>query len=96
MGYIRTKLKNSRRLTNFLASTLPCHFSKNVRWNIVECKKLDIKVEELECIMCNDKQKAFLRKLGCGHFIHHRCLRKRIEKNKFYCKLDGQKYLSGY
>ena len=47
MGYIRVKLKNSRRLTNFLAATLPCFFSKSIRWNIVECKKLDIKVEEL-------------------------------------------------
>jgi hypothetical protein len=95
-GFIRIKLKNSRRFTNFLAATQPCYFSKNTRWNIIECKKLDIKIEELECLMCSDKQKAFLRKLSCGHFIHHRCLRKRIEKGKFYCKLDGQKYLLGY
>jgi len=47
-------------------------------------------------MMCNDKSKAFLRKLQCGHFIHHKCLRKRIEKGKFYCKQDGQKYLLGY
>ncbi len=46
-GYIRIKLKNSRRLYNFLAATLPCFFSKNIRWNIIECKKLDIKVESL-------------------------------------------------
>lgn len=44
-GFIRIKLKNARRLSNFLASTLPCFFSKNTRWNIIECKKLDIKIE---------------------------------------------------
>ena len=95
-GLIRVKLKNSRRIYNFLAATLPCFFSKNTRWNIIECKKLDIKIEELECMVCSDKQKAFLRKLHCGHFIHHRCLRRRIEKGKFFCKIDGQKYLLGY
>ena len=34
-GFIRTKLKNSKRLSNFLAATLPCFFSKNTRWNII-------------------------------------------------------------
>lgn len=77
-GLIRIKLKNSHRLSNFIAGSIPCFFSKNTRWNIIECKKLDIKIEEMECLMCQDKQKAFLRKLSCGHFIHHRCLRKRI------------------
>ena len=46
--------------------------------------------------MCSDKQKAFLRRLQCGHFIHHKCLRKRIEKGRLYCKVDGQKFLQGY
>jgi hypothetical protein len=95
-GLIRIKLKTAHRLHSFLAATLPCYFSKNTRWNIIECKKLDIKIEELECIVCSDKQKAFLHKLSCGHFIHHRCLRKRIERGRFHCKLDGQKYLLGY
>lgn len=79
-----------------MASTLPCYFSKTKRWNAAECRKLDITVEDLECSICDDKQKSFLRKLPCGHFIHHRCLRKRIEKGKFFCKVDGHKYLIGY
>ena len=43
-GLIRMKLKGTRRLTNFLAASLPCFFSKNTRWNIVECKKLEIRI----------------------------------------------------
>lgn len=96
LGYVRIKLKNYRRWYNFLACSIPCYFSKNTRWNVNIRKKLDIKFEDLECIMCSDKQKAFLRRFHCGHFIHHACLRRRIEKGKFYCKLDGQKYLLGY
>lgn len=46
-GLIRMKLPTHRRLNHFLAASLPCYFSKNTRWNIVECKKLDIKIEEL-------------------------------------------------
>jgi hypothetical protein len=53
-------------------------------------------MEDLECIMCDDKQRAFLRRLYCGHFVHHKCLKKRIEKGKLYCKIDGEKYLLGY
>ena len=34
-GLIKMKLPANRRLTNFLASSLPCYFSKNTRWNIV-------------------------------------------------------------
>jgi hypothetical protein len=45
---------------------------------------------------CSDKQRAFLRRMGCGHFIHHRCLRKRIEKGWLFCKVDGEKILHGY
>lgn len=44
-GLIKIKLKTSKRLYNFLAATLPCYFSKSTRWNIIECKKLDIKIE---------------------------------------------------
>ena len=90
------KLPTHRKLNHFLAASLPCYFSKNTRWNIVECKKLDIKIEELECFACSDKRKAFLRRMNCGHFIHHKCLRKRIEKGKLFCKLDGQQILLGY
>ena len=72
------KMPGYKRLYNFLACCYPPYFSKNNRWNVVECKKLDIKIEELECMMCKDPQKSFLRKLPCGHFIHHKCLRKRI------------------
>lgn len=95
-GLIRMKVPSCRRFMNFLSCVLPCYFSKNTRWNIVECKKLDIKIENLECIACSDKQKAFLRRMHCGHFIHHKCLRKRIEKGRLYCKIDGQKFLHGY
>ena len=90
------KLPLKRRFFHFLAASLSCYFSKNTRWNIIECKKLAIKIEELECIACTDKQQAFLRKLNCGHFIHHRCLRRRIEKGKLFCRLDGYKFLQGY
>jgi hypothetical protein len=41
------KLPSKRRFFHFLATSLPCYFSKNTRWNITECKKLDIKIEEL-------------------------------------------------
>lgn len=92
---IRVKLTDSK-FYNFLACTLPCYFSKNTRWNILECKRLEIKIEDLECIMCDDKQRAFLRRMYCGHFIHHKCLKRRIEKGKLYCKIDGEKYLLGY
>ena len=34
--------------------------------------------------------------MHCGHFIHHRCIRRRIEKGKLFCKLDGQQFLLGY
>jgi hypothetical protein len=46
--------------------------------------------------MCDDKQRAFLRRMYCGHFIHHKCLRRRIERGKFFCKLDGEKFLHGF
>lgn len=38
------KLPAARRFMNFLACNLPCYFSKNTRWNILECKKLEIKI----------------------------------------------------
>lgn len=38
------KLPSHKKFYNFLACTLPSYFSKNNRWNIVECKKLDIKI----------------------------------------------------
>ena len=38
----------------------------------------------------------FLRRLSCGHFIDHECLKDCILKEKYYCQEDGCQFLKGY
>lgn len=37
-----------------------------------------------------------LRRLTCGHFIDHNCLKECIVKGRFYCEVDGSQFLKGY
>ena len=38
----------------------------------------------------------FLRRLTCGHFIDHECLKDNLVKGKFFCEDCGTKIVKGY
>jgi len=38
----------------------------------------------------------FLRRLNCGHYIDHECMKANILNEKFYCDEDGSLFLKGY
>ena len=50
----------------------------------------------MECQKCKSKRMIFLRRLPCGHFIDHECLKENIRKGVMYCEKDGDKILKGY
>ena len=58
--------------------------------------KLEFDVEDIFCWSCGAERMARLRRLHCGHFIDHDCLKERVRKGKFHCEKCGAKFLKGY
>lgn len=50
----------------------------------------------MRCMKCYSKKMLFLRRLTCGHFIDHECLKDNLVKGKFFCEDCGTKIVKGY
>ena len=57
---------------------------------------MDFDPTDIRCFKCGAKRMLFLRRLACGHFIDHECLKECILKEKYYCQEDGTQFLKGY
>jgi hypothetical protein len=57
---------------------------------------MDFNPEDIKCFKCASTRMIFLRRLPCGHFIDHECLKNSIIKDKFYCEEDGSLFLKGF
>jgi hypothetical protein len=47
-------------------------------------------------MICGSPNLQFLRRLPCGHFIDHNCLKECISQGIFECLKDGSGFLVGY
>lgn len=72
------------KLMDYLASAYP-YVSKYISENLDPYKKLDVEPDTMKCMVCSSSRMIFLRRLTCGHFIDHNCLKESIAKGKFYC-----------
>lgn len=50
----------------------------------------------MKCMVCGSSRMITMRRLNCGHFIDHDCLKQCIDRGKFYCMVDGSQFLKGY
>lgn len=80
---------------DFLASAYP-YVSKYISDNLDPYKNLDIDQDTMKCMCCGSSRMIYLRRLNCGHFVDHNCLKECIVKGKFYCLVDGNQFLKGY
>lgn len=63
---------------DYVASSYP-YVSKYISDNVDPYKKLDLS-DDMKCGKCNAKKMLFLRRLTCGHFVDHECLKENIRK----------------
>jgi hypothetical protein len=83
------------KLLDFVASAYP-YVSRYISDHIDPLKKMDFSPSDLKCQKCASTKMLFLRRLSCGHFIDHECLKDCILKDRFYCAEDGSQFLKGF
>ena len=83
------------KLLDFVASSYP-YVSKYISDNVDTYKKMDLNPEDMKCQKCFSKKMLFLRRITCGHFIDHECMKQNIRKERFYCEQCGGKIVKGY
>lgn len=82
-------------MIDYVASSYP-YVSKYISEHIDPLKKMDFNPADIRCFKCGSTKMLFLRRLSCGHFIDHECLKDNIIKEKYYCAEDGSQFLKGY
>ena len=83
------------KILDFVASVYP-YVSQYISDNIDPYRKLDFDPQDICCFSCGSTRMVYMRRLPCGHFVDHNCLKERVLEKKFYCDKDGAKFLKGY
>jgi hypothetical protein len=95
MKKLRKIDEDPNKLVDFVASSYP-YVSRYITEKLDPMKKMDFEPSDMKCFKCGGTRMLFLRRLACGHFIDHECLKDCLMKEKFYCQEDGSQFLKGY
>ena len=79
MKKLRKIDEDPSKLIDYIASAYP-YVSRYITEKIDPLKKMDFDPSDIRCFKCGSTRMLFLRRLSCGHFVDHECLKDCIAK----------------